>query len=65
MKYGVFQFSTDYAIRIDDLARETEGRGFTPTSRSAARVPGRAGPTCRASTGTPSTPSWAWPPRRR
>src|SRR6476646_1342564 len=28
MKYGVFQFSTDYAIRIDDLARETEGRGF-------------------------------------
>jgi len=28
MKYGVFQFSTDYAIRIDDLARETEARGF-------------------------------------
>src|SRR5262245_38465628 len=28
MKYGVFQFSTDYAIRIDELARETEGRGF-------------------------------------
>ena len=22
MKYGVFQFSTDYAIRIDDLARD-------------------------------------------
>lgn len=28
MKYGVFQFSTDYAIRIDELARETEARGF-------------------------------------
>jgi alkanesulfonate monooxygenase SsuD/methylene tetrahydromethanopterin reductase-like flavin-dependent oxidoreductase (luciferase family) len=28
MKYGVFQFSTDYTIRIDDLARETEARGF-------------------------------------
>jgi len=28
MKYGVFQFSTDYAIRIEDLARETEARGF-------------------------------------
>ncbi|HEV8457116.1 MAG TPA: LLM class F420-dependent oxidoreductase [Methylomirabilota bacterium] len=28
MKYGVYQFSTDYAIRIDDLARETEARGF-------------------------------------
>jgi probable F420-dependent oxidoreductase len=28
MKYGVFQFSTDYAMRIDDLAREVEGRGF-------------------------------------
>lgn len=28
MKYGVFQFSTDYAMRIDDLARETEARGF-------------------------------------
>src|SRR6266851_5234862 len=28
MKYGVFQFSTDYAIRIDDLAREAEARGF-------------------------------------
>ena len=28
MKYGVFQFSTDYAIRVDDLAREAEARGF-------------------------------------
>ena len=28
MKYGVFQFSTDYAMRIDELARETEARGF-------------------------------------
>ena len=27
MKYGVFQFSTDYAIRIDDLAREAERIG--------------------------------------
>lgn len=28
MDIGVFQFSTDYAIRIDELARETESRGF-------------------------------------
>jgi len=28
MKYGVFQFSTDYAMRIDDLAREVEGHGL-------------------------------------
>ena len=28
MKYGVFQFSTDYAIRIDELAREVEARPF-------------------------------------
>ena len=28
MKYGVFQFSTDYAIRIDELAREAESRSF-------------------------------------
>ena len=28
MKYGVFQFSTDYAIRIDELAREVEGRSL-------------------------------------
>ena len=28
MKYGVFQFSTDYTIRIDDLARAAEARGF-------------------------------------
>ena len=28
MKYGVFIFPTDTAIRPDDLAREVEGRGF-------------------------------------
>jgi probable F420-dependent oxidoreductase len=28
MKYGVFQFSTDYSMRIDDLARAAEDRGF-------------------------------------
>src|SRR5262245_40722796 len=28
MNYGVFQFSTDYAMRIDDLAREVEARGL-------------------------------------
>ena len=28
MKYGVFQFSTDYAMRIDDLARELEARSL-------------------------------------
>ena len=28
MKYGVYQFSTDYAIRIDELAREVEARGL-------------------------------------
>ena len=28
MKYGVFQFATDYAMRIDELAREVEARQF-------------------------------------
>src|SRR5438093_13495662 len=28
MRYGVFQFSTDYAMRIDDLARAVEERGL-------------------------------------
>lgn len=28
MRIGVFMFATDYAIRIDELARETEARGF-------------------------------------
>jgi probable F420-dependent oxidoreductase len=28
MKYGVFQFATDYAMAIDELARATEERGF-------------------------------------
>ena len=28
MKLGVFQFSTDYAMPIGDLAREVEDRGF-------------------------------------
>jgi probable F420-dependent oxidoreductase len=28
MKYGVYQFSTDYAMRADDLARAVEERGF-------------------------------------
>ena len=28
MKLGVFMFATDYAMRIDDLAREVEARGF-------------------------------------
>ncbi len=28
MKYGVYQFSTDYAIPIDELARALEERGF-------------------------------------
>jgi probable F420-dependent oxidoreductase len=28
MKYGVYQFNTDYAIRADELGREVEARGF-------------------------------------
>jgi alkanesulfonate monooxygenase SsuD/methylene tetrahydromethanopterin reductase-like flavin-dependent oxidoreductase (luciferase family) len=28
MKIGVMIFNTDYAIRIDELAREAEARGF-------------------------------------
>ena len=28
MKLGVFMFATDHAMRIDDLAREVEARGF-------------------------------------
>ena len=64
MKYGVFQFATDYAIRIDELARAAEARGFEslfvpehthiPASRRSP-WPGRR-PSCRASTGTPYDP---------
>ena len=28
MKIGVFIFATDYAMRIDALAKEVEARGF-------------------------------------
>ena len=28
MMYGVLMFATDYAIRVDDLARAAEERGF-------------------------------------
>ena len=52
MKLGVFQFSTDYAMPIGDLAREVEDRGFEslwipehthiPTSRKTP-FPGGAG----------------------
>jgi len=28
MKYGVAIFPTDYAIRVDELAKATEQRGF-------------------------------------
>jgi probable F420-dependent oxidoreductase len=28
MKYGLLMFAADYAIRVDDLAREAEARGF-------------------------------------
>src|SRR5437879_3621818 len=28
MHFGLMMFATDYAIRIDELARETEARGF-------------------------------------
>jgi len=28
MHFGVMMFATDYAIRVDELARETENRGF-------------------------------------
>ena len=51
MKYGVYQFSTDYAMRADDLARAVEERGFEslfvpehthiPVSRKS---PGPVGP---------------------
>jgi hypothetical protein len=28
MKYGIVMFTTDYAIRADDLAKAAEERGF-------------------------------------
>ncbi|MCE2425905.1 MAG: LLM class flavin-dependent oxidoreductase, partial [Pseudomonadales bacterium] len=51
MRLGICMFATDYAIRVDDLAREVEARGFEslfvpehthiPTSR---RSPWPGGP---------------------
>ena len=73
MKYGVFQFSTDYAIRIDDLARETEARGFEslfvpehthiPASRKSP-WPGGGRPAARVLAHRRSLRR-RWPPRRR
>jgi hypothetical protein len=28
MKYGIVMFTTDYAIRPDEVAKAAEGRGF-------------------------------------
>ena len=74
MHIGITQFSTGYTIRIDDLAREAEDRGFeslfVPEHTHIPTQPpqplaGRAA-SCRRSTSTPSTPSSGWPvPRRR
>ena len=65
MDYGVCIFATDYAMRIDDLAREAEQRGFESlwvpehtTFRPAGARPSREALSCPRSTGTPSTPSW-------
>jgi hypothetical protein len=38
MKFGVSIFNTDYSMRIDELARILEARGFG-LSRSAPRLP--------------------------
>jgi len=37
MKYGVFQFSTDYSIRIDELARFYERSGRPEEADMARR----------------------------
>ena len=66
MKLGICMFATDYAIRIDDLAREVEARGFEslfvpehthiPTSRRSP-WPGGSEPAA-GSIGIRWTPSW-------
>ena len=65
MHIGVCMFATDYAIRVDELAREAEERGFEslwvpehthiPTSR---RSPFPAARRCPRSTSTRSIRSW-------
>ena len=64
MHIGVCMFATDYAIRLDELARAAEERGFEslfvpehthiPVSR---RTPSPAAVRSPRSTRTPSTPS--------
>ena len=64
MHIGVCMFATDYAIRIDELAREAEARGFEslfvpehthiPVSR---RTPFPSGGQLPKESPTPSTPS--------
>ena len=72
MQIGAFIFPTEYSIRIDELARGLEERGFEslfvtgahPTSRRAGGRPGRAAGPCPRSTPTRSTPSSDWRRRR-
>ena len=61
MKFGVFMFPTDTAIRPDDLAREVEGRGFDslwfPEHSHIPVVVGHALGRCR---GAPPLPDQYW-----
>ena len=64
MHIGVAMFATDYAIPIDELARETEARGLSrcgcpsiPISPPAGAPHGLAGVSCLWNIATPMIPS--------
>ena len=65
MKYGLMMFAADYAIRVDELARAAEERGFEslflPEHTHIPRADAAHGPAVRSfpkSTPTRSTRSW-------
>ncbi len=66
MQIGLFAFSTDYSMPIDQLAMGAEERGFdsiwlrehTHTSRRPGRRRTPAGENCPKNTRTPSIRSW-------
>jgi hypothetical protein len=61
MHLGIFMFATDYAIRIDELARACEDRGFeslfVPGRRTFPSAARRRGPVAGRHPRSTATPT--------